>query len=395
MDTSILPVINSLYIHYPFCSSKCGYCGFYSLPTNSTTILNEKERLYFSKIQEEFLFYYKSYNFSELETIYIGGGNPSLNPEFIRKITDFLKYHINFLKIKELTVECNPTNISEDFINNCRSSGVTRLSLGVQSFSKEALNYSHRPSPDFTELINIFNLISDKFPDLIVSIDLINGLPLTIINEETEKLNYLLNKFNIIKHISLYDLSIDEGSYFSKNNIAGLDENTKEKNELAYKKVLQKNGFKQYEISNYCRGKNKSLHNYNYWKYKNYVGLGPAAHGTIDGVRIENHPDIDKYINSKEINDTHRKTSLNINEQLEEYLLMGLRLTEGISLVDFKKRFSIDFQKTFMPIIEKHSKNKNLKIQNNKIIVSKRGQKILNKILIDFFTHIDYFDKIN
>jgi oxygen-independent coproporphyrinogen-3 oxidase len=154
-------------------------------------------------------------------------------------------------------------------------------------------------------------------------------------------------------------------------------------------RILNKYKFKRYEVSNYCRNNNKCVHNMTYWKYNNYLGLGPSAHSTIDDLRIENEPDIIKYIN----NDNYKNNiKLSIKDRLKEYILMGLRLIEGIDIVDFNSRFKMDFYLNFDPLIKKYKKF--IKKADDSFSLNKRGLDILNKILIDFFERIDALNKL-
>ncbi len=325
--------------------------------------------------------YLEDYNLYQLKTIYIGGGNPSISPDSLEKIDKYLSF-VNYNCIKEYTVECNPVNINLKLLNTLKKIGCTRISFGIQSFDKEVLEYCNRLNQDNKIIYNALTLIDNDFN---ISIDLINGLPLQNPEFEIEQLEKFLNNFKSINHISFYDLSIEEKCKFFKNkNLILPDYKILKNYEFNFKKLLKKYNFKRYEISNYCKNNNYSKHNLNYWKYKNYLGLGPASHSTIGDMRIENVPDFDLYCKN---NNYKKLYILNLKEQLEEYILMGLRLLKGINFYDFKKRFNLDFIKIFENVIKKYKKL--FIIKKNYIQLTNKGLDILNKILVAFFLELD------
>jgi len=370
--------IESLYVHYPFCLSKCHYCGFYS------TIYDKKiEYLYLNSLENELKYYFNEYDFSQLKTIYIGGGNPGLNSDFIVEINRILYSIIDLNCILEYTIECNPLNISENFLDNCKKNNINRISIGIQTFSDTSLNFANRTNQSREVLDNAFNLLKEY--NFNVSIDLINGLPYSNINKDLCFIKKFLSSYDFINHLSFYDLSIDEGSIFYKNKICGLSEKEKNIYEKELKKLLTLYGLKKYEVSNYSKKGFESIHNKTYWKYENYLGVGPSAHSTIDNLRIENHKDLDRYISG----DYGNSFCLSKKEQIEEFLLMGLRLKEGIEIKKINNRFEIDFLNIFQDVVDKYIINKCLMVNKKFIKITNRGEKILNKILLDFFVELD------
>lgn len=227
--------------------------------------------------------------------------------------------------------------------------------------------------------------------DFNISIDLINGLPNTDMDMELFYLNQVLKKYKNIKHISFYDLIIEkECKFYNFKNIQYLSENERIKYENKFEKVIKDYKIKRYEVSNYAKKNKYSMHNLNYWKYKNYLGLGPAAHSKINNLKIENKPDIYKYIkfmNYKLIYNLSKK------ELIEEYILMGFRLIQGINIKDFNLRFNIDINFLLNNTIEKYIKLKMINANKNNIIINKRGLNILNQILVDLFNELDLKEK--
>ena len=321
----------------------------------------------------------------EIETIYIGGGNPSLNPENLKEINKIINLFFTLNSIKEYTVECNPLNVTKNFIEILKEISCNRVSLGIQSFTEKTLKYANRLGQTNETVFNALSLLNKE--KISISIDLINGLPYADFDKEFYYLEKLLGEFENVNHISLYDLSIDKGSkFYDYKNLKMLSESKKDKYEKQFRKIIDKFGFKRYEVSNYCKKNKMSLHNLGYWKYNNYLGLGPSAHSTIDNLRMENKPELDKYILGIDFTD---KYVLNKKQQIEEYLLMGLRLTEGINLNNFFNRFNLDFFTVFKMSLEKNIRLKNLVIKNNYLHTTNRGINFLNSILVDLFDDLD------
>jgi oxygen-independent coproporphyrinogen III oxidase len=372
-------IINSLYVHYPFCLSKCHYCSFYSIPYDP-----ELSKAYQKQLKKELHFYASNYDISKLETIYIGGGRPSLNISDLENIMYNISLKTSIKCIKEYTVECNPVDVNADLLNILKKSGCTRVSLGIQSFTRKAINYCARMGQDDRVIDNALSIMNKSGLD--INIDLINGLPRSVIDTEMKNLKIILRKYTNINHISLYDLSIEKGSVFHKNTVV-LDESFISKYDKEFLIIISKLGFKRYEVSNYAKNSNRSIHNSNYWKYKNYIGIGPGAHGTIDGLRIENTPDLNSYISSFKKNSM--KTILTKLEQIEEYLLMGLRLIEGIDTNDLRKRFNLDIENIIKNSLKRHTKLKNIEVSFGSLKITKKGMDILNTVLVDMFSELE------
>jgi len=318
------------------------------------------------------------------ETIYIGGGNPASDPQMLNKIIQLLQKKLTLTCMKEYTIECNPLNINKELIVVFKDFSITRVSMGIQSFTQEALEYSNRKNQSINVIHNALSLLEEI--DINISIDLISALPKTDILYDKKELINLLNTYKKINHVSLYDLSIDEGSYFYENKPLIDSPDFLNKYEIEIQNILLKNGFNQYEISNYSRGiTHESLHNKAYWKYKNYIGLGPGAHGKIDSMRHENLKSIDNY-NSENINSYKISSIIMPVEMLEEVLLMGLRINEGIELNLIKKLINDDKKyENFITVISYYSKNHYLLLKGESLYSTKKGWNILNTILVDLF----------
>lgn len=263
--------------------------------------------------------------------------------------------------------------------------GINRVSIGIQSFNENVLFFCNRKKQNRNNIYNSLKILNDN--NFNISIDLINGLPKQNIGLELRCLEEILTNFKNINHISFYDLSIEKGSYFySNSNLNYLDESEKIKYERLFIKLIRKFGFKKYEVSNYAKNKKYSMHNLTYWKYDNYLGLGPAAHSKLEDLRIENNPEIDIYF---EFKDYKKKYKLTLKEQIQEFILMGFRLVEGIAFSDFYERFSIQFNEIFIDMINKYQCLNKIKINKNRVALTNKGLNILNIILVDFFKELD------
>lgn len=357
----------NVYIHIPFCKSKCNYCSFISFPK-----LELKEQ-YLKALQTEIKTLYKG---EILKTLYIGGGTPSLlTADEIKNIYDLF----NTTSQTEITTELNPENITLEYLKALKDIGINRLSFGCQTFDENILKFIGRKhSPN--DVINTIKTAQDVgFEN--ISLDLIYGLP----NQDTIIFENDLNKaikLNI-QHISLYGLKIDEGCYFYKNQPQNLPDNDLQANmyENAIK-ILTKNKFEHYEISNFSKPGYYSKHNLNYWDNSSYYGFGVAAHGYQNKTRYYNTSNLEKYIcnptEHEEINE------LSQQEILEEEIFLGLRKLKGINYKNINKKFNIDFEKKYEKILTKYLKYGYIIKDKTHYRLSEKAIPVSNFILADF-----------
>lgn len=339
--------------------------------------------MYIKSLCNEISYYKNNYDIEPV-TIYIGGGNPSADITLIEKILNLVSSNFNLRCIKEYTVECNPSNVNIELLNILKSFSVNRISVGIQSFTNKALLIANRKGQDFetidkvSELINNFNFR--------YSFDLISGLPGFNKNKDLVKTKYLLDRYKNINHASIYRLSIDEGSAFYyklPKNIP--NEKYTEKYEHQLAGLLKSYGFHRYEISNWCRKGYESLHNLSYWEYKNYIGLGPAAHGKINNTRIINKNSIIEYNKG----DYKEITHINKTEYVEEILLMGLRIITGVNLKNIFEYLTEKSKNNLIKTIDKYTKYGYLTFEESTLKSTEKGWDILNQILADLFIYIE------
>ena len=326
----------SAYIHIPFCKQKCNYCSFTSF-TNVENISNYKKAL-----ETEIKHFYKG---ELLDTLYFGGGTPSLLTSDI--IKDIIK-NFNINSNTEITLELNPDDADFEYLKSLRDIGINRLSIGSQTFNDKILQIIGRRH-DSKQTIQAVNL-AQKAGLENISLDLIYGLPLQTLAILEADLKTLTDLG--IQHISTYGLKIEENSYFYKNIPQNLpDDDIQADMYLFINDYLQKYKFKRYEISNFALQGFESKHNLNYWNNKEYYGFGLSAHGYNDGIRYANSYNLSEYIKSPLVkSSSHKQTE---QEKLEEEIFLGFRKESGINVSEINKNFNIDFNEKYKSTLNK------------------------------------------
>ena len=357
--------VKSLYIHIPFCISKCAYCDFFSV----TGFSKEGMDLYAKALSREIDFYLKYYNPGILESVYIGGGTPSLLSLSALK-TIFKAFSKNIDENTEITMEMNASDVTEESLLNAENLGVNRLSVGLQAFSDSALKLSNRRGDREDNLRALSALKSVWKKNL--SCDLIAALPMQSKDELFEGISLLTE--NNISHISLYSLTIEEGTPLYRMLEDGKIKYNFEKADKMWiqaRDFLLEKGYDQYEVSNFC--KNDSFmcrHNLAYWNQKSYLGAGSGASGSIYdfekqrlSFRYTNTKKISDYVNfwlsfDGEITEKSldfplwQKEELSKETLIFEFFMMGLRKSRGVNLSDFEKRFSISISEKIKKVMD-------------------------------------------
>ena len=358
----------SAYIHIPFCKSKCKYCSFISYVKEDS--LDEYIKALISEIEH----FYKN---ETLNTVYFGGGTPSLlPPSYIRKILDKL----NTEPSAEITFEINPDDANLKYLTALKTTGVNRLSFGAQSFNDEILSHIGRRH-NASDTINAVKSAQDSgFEN--ISLDLIYGLPnqtLDLLEADTEIIKSLKPQ-----HISTYGLKIEQNSYFGRNLPENLpDDDTQADMYIFLNEIFNEMEFNRYEVSNFALKGFESKHNLNYWENNEYYGFGAAAHGYTEGKRYSNKTNLQEYIS----NPFEHKTSHIVTEEekLEEEIFLGLRKESGIDTTKINKKFNIDFDEKYKTVLDNYSPKYIAKTDRGyKLTLD--GTLISNLILADFLT---------
>ena len=367
----------ALYIHIPFCKQKCFYCDFPSYARKDDLMSDYIEALLI-ELKEKI----KAY---KVRSLFIGGGTPSyLNEENLRKLMKVMK-NINFIEDAEKTIECNPGTVSEEKFNIMKEGGINRLSFGLQTTKNNLLKGIGRIHT-FEAFKDNYNLArSVGFNN--INIDMMFGLPNQSVKDWTDSLEEVA-KLNP-EHISAYSLIIEEGTPFYKlYNEDKLKLPSEEEEREMYKKcknILIENGYHQYEISNYAKEGKECLHNEVYWMCDEYIGVGASSSSYIDGKRIKNIDDLREYIkrigSGKSIVDEEIINTK--NDDIEEFMFMGLRMNCGIKEEEFKRRFHTDIDNVYKDVIEGNINKGLLERKRGRIYLTDKGIELSNMVMSD------------
>jgi oxygen-independent coproporphyrinogen III oxidase len=324
-----------IYIHVPFCMSRCNYCDFYS--TTDINILDG----YLGVLKKEIELKQNYIKNEEIDTIYLGGGTPSiLQPFQIEEIISYLNQFYKILNNSEITLEVNPEDLRKDYFKEIKSAGVNRISLGVQSFDDKILKFlgrRHNAKKTY-ECINA--IIKNEIQNL--SIDLIFGIPGSTLKSWESELN---SAFNLpLNHLSVYGLTIEKGTVLYKllqeGKIENVDEDVNWKQFKLAHYIAKAHNMEHYEISNYAETGFQSKHNSNYWNGVKYIGLGPSAHSFDGHSRQWNVANLENYIRLISSSQIFFETEiLTETNKANEFLLTGLRTSKGIDFIEFRNKF--------------------------------------------------------
>ena len=330
-----------IYIHIPFCASKCGYCDFYSL-AGCDNMMPEYHKALLAHIAES-ASGIKNY---EVDSVYFGGGTPSYyGAERIGEIFDLLKRNGNVRLDAEVTVECNPDSMNTDMLKELRRDGVNRLSIGVQATNDDLLKLIGRRH-SFRQAVDAYAEARRLGFDNI-SLDLIYGLPSQTKSDWAETLAKIVELHP--EHISCYGLKLEEGTPMHKEYYGSpiLPDEDEQADMYSYAaEMLQRYGYRQYEISNFCAPGFESRHNLKYWNLDDYMGFGPGAHSCVGSLRYSFVRDLRKYISRVTHNVSIVDTCEEVSplERAVEYLMLAMRTNRGISETDYRVRCQCNWQ---------------------------------------------------
>ncbi len=313
-------VVEHLYIHIPYCSSKCHYCDFYS-------VVDEARKDYFDILLEELRLY--DFEFS-LKTIYFGGGTPSIfKPEHYESFFKKLKNYVDISKVEEITMELNPKDYTKEDFKRLYDTGVNRLSFGVQSFNQKHLLWLGRAHTEEDSIKSITYAKEAGFSN--ISIDIIFGMPDQSLEEFEKDIEKALS-FDL-EHMSFYMLT-----FYKETPLYAYKDKEKEEDEIAsFYELLRKRmkNYIHYEISNFAKEGYQSKHNMAYWEYKNYLGIGAGASSKVEPYIFSNPKDLNLY-RENVLNKRIFLKALNHQEHVKNKIMMGLRTIKGVdkTLID-------------------------------------------------------------
>ncbi|HGC6838968.1 TPA: radical SAM family heme chaperone HemW [Streptococcus agalactiae] len=356
----------SAYVHIPFCTQICYYCDF-----SKVFIKNQPVDAYLQALIREF----RSYDITELRTLYIGGGTPtSISAVQLDYLLTELSRDLNLNTLEEFTIEANPGDLTVDKIEVLQKSAVNRVSLGVQTFNDKHLNRIGRSHNEAQIYSTIDALKTAGFQN--ISIDLIYALPGQTMDDVRSNVAKALS-LNI-PHLSLYSLILEHHTVFMNKMRRGkLHLPTEDLEAEMFEYIIsemERNGFEHYEISNFTKPGFESRHNLMYWDNVEYYGVGAGASGYLDGIRYRNRGPIQHYL--KGVSEGNARLSeevLSKNEMMEEELFLGLRKKEGVSIGKFEQKFGTSFEKRYGQIVQELQSDGLLKENNGFIQMTKKG----------------------
>lgn len=371
-----------LYIHIPFCVKKCAYCDFLSWKGS-----DEEREAYVQALEKEISSYSEFAKDYRVSTVFFGGGTPSvLEGEQTERILKKIRDTFRVEKDAEITLEMNPGTAQKEKLLLYRELGINRLSIGLQSVKNENLKLLGRIHT-YGDFLDSYRMAREAGFDNI-SADLISTLPGQTLEEWKEELEILQE--TPLEHISVYQLIIEKGTEFyekyGENEELLPDEETSREIYLWTGKYLKEHGFEQYEISNYARPSRKSRHNLRYWERKDYLGLGLGAASMVHNIRMSNTRDWEKYIEGSQNPKRLREEVEFLEEprQMEEFMFLGLRKTEGVSRKEFRRIFGRDLDMVYEKALQKHLENGMLEASKDRIRLSQAGILVSNQVLSDF-----------
>ena len=376
-----------LYIHIPFCKQKCYSCDFVSYAKNEKFF----ER-YIGALLEEMNNFFDN-NDVEIKTIYIGGGTPSIiDAKYIEEIMNFLKKRDLLKKTKEITIEVNPGTVDEEKIKCYKKAGINRLSIGLQSTDDNMLKKIGRIHC-YKDFLNTYKFAKEAGFDNI-NVDIMIGLPEQKISNVKNTLEKIINlEPEPPKHISVYSLIVEENTPIEKminDGTLELPDEENERNMYWYvKNFLELNGYNHYEISNFSKDGYESIHNSDCWKQKEYIGFGVAAHSFIDDVRFGNTSNLDEYLRNCENKDFENNRIIDeVEKDLfskeQEFMLVGLRMIDGVSIQEFKNKFGENPIFVFKSELSKLVEEGLLMVDFDRIKLTNRGLDLANLVWEEF-----------
>ena len=370
-----------LYLHMPFCVRKCAYCDFLSFPTDQET-----QNLYTRRLREDIDAMGKKYGDIPVDTIFIGGGTPSVpDSALIVGIMEHVRKAFHVAEGAEISMEANPGTVTREKLTDYRRAGINRLSFGLQSANDRELKLLGRIHT-WAEFLESFHLAREcGFTN--INIDLMSALP----GQTRESWKDTLKRVTDLnpEHISAYSLIIEDGTPFGEKY--GSEEGRKllpdedSEREMYHetKRFLRDCGYERYEISNYAKPGRACRHNIGYWTGLPYLGLGLGASSYMDGCRFAVNSDMKQYLEEKPgmFTDVEKLTKKDMEE---EFFYVGLRMTAGVSLPEFERRFGVSAKDVYPGLMETFVAEKAAVFQGDRFVLTDYGLAVSNYIMAQF-----------
>lgn len=370
-----------LYIHIPFCVKKCAYCDFLSFPADEGT-----KRRYVEKLMEEMRTMGAVCRDNTVSTVFVGGGTPSiLKGEWMEELFSVLRENFSLEPDAEISMEANPGTVTKEKLFSYRRAGINRLSFGLQSAKEGELSALGRIH-SFEDFLESFRAAREcGFEN--INVDLMSALPGQTADSWMETLKRTAELSP--EHISAYSLIVEEGTpfYEAYGSEAGRkllpDEETEREMYHRTKAFLRECGYERYEISNYAKPGFACLHNIGYWTGVPYLGLGLGAASYLNGKRFSGHADMETYLASA-AGTYENEVQLTKKDMEEEFFFLGLRLTKGVSLAEFKERFGEDAAAVYPGVMERFVKEGAANLSDGRFFLTDYGMDVSNYVMAEF-----------
>lgn len=381
-----------LYIHIPFCKQKCNYCDFCSY-AEKQDLISKYIKCLLQEIKEvgsnnRVDFENGKDDLFSVKTIYIGGGTPSLiESKYIVKIMEEIKSNFELDENAEITIEVNPGTVTLEKLEDYNKVGINRLSIGLQSTHEHLLKEIGRIHT-YLDFLDTFRFAREAgFEN--INVDLMIGLPNQTLAEVKDSIEEIVSMEP--EHISVYSLILEEGTPLFKNVEEGLelpDEELEREMYWTVKQILETNGYNHYEISNFAKQGYESKHNLDCWNQKEYIGFGVAAHSYTNGIRYSNIENLEQYIKNYEEDKTEENLVFHEKQDMEamqkEYMLLGLRKIDGVSIQEFKIKFVANPVFLYHDKLEKLVNEELVEIDGDQIKLTNKGLDLANIVWEEF-----------
>ena len=383
-----------IYIHIPFCVKKCDYCDFLSGSQDEAT-----RKIYVEKLIEEIRTHNKqnrSIHNEKVITVFLGGGTPSiLEKNQITAIFDALRENFDVAEDAEITIEANPGTVTAEKLQAYKKCGINRISFGLQSTNNEELKLLGRIHT-YEEFLESYQLArACGFEN--INVDLISAIPKQTVSSWEETLQKVIGLEP--EHISAYSLIVEEGTPFAKVYGEGCpgehDLPCEEEERAIYyrtEELLEKAGYHRYEISNYAKKGKECRHNLGYWERKEYLGIGLGAASLINNARYKNTDDLLYYMeHASDLSAIQENVEkLSLKEQMEEFMFLGLRKMEGVSVDEFENTFGKTMEECYGEQIQSLVQQELLKQKNGRLLLTKQGIDVSNYVFGEFLMACQY-----
>lgn len=374
-----------LYLHIPFCLSKCAYCDFLSAPASA-----EIQERYVAALCEELQERRQEAEEHSIRSVFIGGGTPSLlSPMQLQKIMETLSSSYRLCPDAEITIEANPGTVTSEKLHAYKSAGINRISFGCQSAQDEELKALGRIHTWGMFRESYFRARAAGFDN--INVDLMSGLPGQSLHSWHQSLRSVATLEGTgPEHLSCYSLILEEGTpfYERRNELNLPDEDTERRMYSDTKDLLQSFGYHRYEISNYAKRGGECRHNIGYWTGIPYLGFGIGASSFWNGIRWHNGRGLTQYLQIKNKEERHSfrviDEVLSFEDREADFMITGLRLTKGISKQTFRKRFQRDLEEVYGSVLEKYRSAGLLEDRVGRVALTDQGISLSNLVLADF-----------